>query len=152
MLVTSVSLPQGEAVLWRRNQRVMMRMAVRALRLQMRQHPIRRGVKRRYNRAEMDFVIVTTRFTEAEYDALHAAASAMRVSVSLLVHRIIQLWQKPSRRRENTHLTNYVLLPGVWNENAGVFTETLWFWRKPTGEPIYPRLPQSHYSSPQQYY
>jgi len=152
MLTTSVSLPGTAAVLWRRYQRKIMLLAVRTLRLQMRTQVIRRGVRRRYNRVGGEYRVVTTRFTEAEYDALHAAASAMRVSVSWLVYQMILLWQKPSRRRRNTHLTNYVLLPSVWNENAGIFTETLWFLRKTRTVTESQQRPLSHYSNTQKYY
>ena len=97
----------------------------------MRQNGVRRGVKRRYNRQPGDYIVVTTRFTEAEYDTLHAAAAAMRVSVSWLVHQMILLWQKPSRRaRFATHLTNYVVDCLKWNQNVGVITESLYIWRK----------------------
>jgi hypothetical protein len=131
MLTTSVSLPSGIAHLWRHHQRAIMKMAVRTVRLQMHKNPMRRGVTRRYNRVALEFAIVTTRFTEAEYDTLHFAAAAMRVSVSRLVYQIILLWSKPSRRnRENTFLTNYEIFPCNWGKNAGVYTETLFFWYK----------------------
>jgi hypothetical protein len=97
----------------------------------MRQNGVRRGVKRRYNRAPGEYLVVTTRFTEAEYDTLHAAAAAMRVSVSWLVYVMILLWQKPARRaRCTTHLTNYELDCLKWNENVGVITESLYIWPK----------------------
>ena len=131
MLTTSVSLPEGAATVWRRRQRQVMRMTVRMLRLTMRQNAVRRGVKRRYNRQPGDYMVVTTRFTETEYDTLHAAAAAMRVSVSWLVYQMVLLWQKPARRtRFATHLTNYEFDCLKWNENAGVVTESLFIWPK----------------------
>ncbi len=131
MLVTSVSLPGSYAALWRKQQRAVMRMAVRMLRLTMRQNPVRRGVKRQYNRQPGKYEIVTTRFTEAEYDTLHAAASAMRVSVSSLVYIMLLLWHKPARRRHSSgHLTNYELDCLKWNERVGVITESITFWPK----------------------
>lgn len=131
MLITSVSLPKVTATVWRSRQRQVMRMAIRILRLTMRQHGVRRGVKRRYNRQPGEYLVVTTRFTEAEYDTLHAAAAAMRVSVSWLVYQMILLWQKPARRsRFATHLTNYECDCLKWNENAGVVTESLFIWPK----------------------
>ncbi|MBS0618094.1 MAG: hypothetical protein JSR44_07895 [Spirochaetes bacterium] len=131
MLATSVSLPVNTAISWKRQQRAIMKFAVRILRLTMRQKPPRRGVKRMYNHAEGGYEIVTTRFTEAEYDALHFAAATMRVSVSWLVYQMILLWQKPSRRlRENPFLTNYEAFVSNWGQNSGILTETLFFWPK----------------------
>ena len=131
MLITSVSLPKGAATVWRRRQRQVMRVAVRMLRLTMRQNGVRRGVKRRYNRQPGEYLVVTTRFSQAEYDTLHAAAAAMRVSVSWLVYRMILLWQKPARRKRlATHLTNYEFDCLKWNENAGIVTESLFIWPK----------------------
>ena len=92
---------------------------------------VRRGVKRRYNRQQGEFHVLTTRFTPAEYDTLHCAAAAMRVSVSWLVYRMIKLWLKPARRlRANTHVTNYECDALKWNESVGVITECLLFWPK----------------------
>ena len=109
MLTTSVSLPVTFASLWRVRQHEVMRLATRTLRIQFSRQPLRRGVTRMYNRAAEDFSIVTTRFTEAEYDTLHSAAAAFRVSVSWLVCCIIQMWLKPSRRKQgNPFLTNYI--------------------------------------------
>lgn len=131
MLTTSVSLPEKEADLWRKRQRSILRLAVRSLRLQMRGKPVRRGVKRQYNRQPCAFVVVTTRFTEAEYDALHMAAAAMRVSVSWLVYQLILLWKKPSRRnRPNSYVTNYELNLCIWSPNAAILTESLMFYPK----------------------
>lgn len=131
MLTTSVSLPKLEAHTWRRHRRAIMAMAIRTLRLTMRTTGVRRGVKRHYNRQEGDFRIVTTRFTEAEYDTLHCAAAAMRVSVSWLVFQMIRLWLKPSRRhRGNRHVTNYYFDCLKWNSNAGVVSESIFIWPK----------------------
>jgi len=131
MLVTSVSLPKSAAKIWRQRQRRVMRVAIRVLRLTMRQNGVRRGVKRRYNRHGEEFEIVTTRFTEAEYDTLHAAAAAMRVSVSWLVFLMILLWKKPARRnRFNTHLTNYEFDCLKWNHRVGIITESIFLWPK----------------------
>ena len=131
MLTTSVSLPATEAQTWRRHQREVMRLAIRTLRLTMFRNGVRRGVKRSYNRQQGSFEVVTTRFTMAEYDTLHCAAAAMRVSVSWLVYRMVRLWLKPERRWQgNTHVTNYDCDLLKWNENAGVITECLLFWPK----------------------
>ncbi len=131
MLITSVSLPKFAATVWRRRQRQVMRLAVRMLRLTMRQNGVRRGVKRRYNRQPGEYLVVTTRFTEAEYDTLHAAAAAMRVSVSWLVYQMVLLWLKPARRsRFNIHVTDYELDCLKWNERVGIVTESLFIWCK----------------------
>jgi len=135
MLTTSVSLPVDFTRVWRRRQRAIMRFAIRTLRVQMRNAPVRRGVKRRYNRQGGAFGIVTTRFTEAEYDTLHFAAAAMRVSVSWLVYCMIKMWMKRSRRRHaHKYVTNYELNLCAWGQNAGILTESLHFYRK------FPRL------------
>jgi hypothetical protein len=108
-----------------------MKTAIRMLRLTMRQKPVRRGVKRTYNRIAEDFQIVTTRFTEAEYDTLHFVAYSLRVSVSSLIYQMIQLWNKPGRRqKQNTHATNYETFVCNWNQFAGVLTESLLFYPK----------------------
>ncbi len=147
MLVTSVSLPEYHAAVWRHNQGAVMRMAVRMLRVTMRHNTVRRGVKRRYNRQPGDFEIVTTRFTEVEYDTLHFAASAMRVSVSWLVYTMILLWLKPSRRlRHCGFTTNYNLDCLKWNERVGVISESLYFWPIiPPRTP--PNFPNGHHGS-----
>lgn len=131
MLTTSVSLPTNAAALWRKNQRRIMKMAIRTLRLTMRQKPVRRGVKRIYNRDRGEFQIVTTRFTEAEYDTLHFVASSLRVSVSSLIFKIILLWNKPVRRyKQNNCVTNYDAFVCNWSQFAGVVTESLFFYPK----------------------
>ncbi len=108
-------------------------MAVRVLRLTMRQNAVRRGVKRHYNRRAEKFEIVTTRFTAEQYDILHAAAAAMRVSVSWLVYLMLLLWEKPVRRGQAPqYLTNYSLDCLKWNERVGVITESLYFYPKST--------------------
>lgn len=131
MITTSVSLPENLAGTWRKKQREILRQTLRVLRIQLRKSPVRRGVARRYNKMGTPTEIVTTRFSEAEYDALHLVASAIRVSVSWLVYTLILLWQKPGRRYQpNTHVTNYDCHVTVWQENAGVITESLLFWSK----------------------
>lgn len=131
MLTTSVSLPVRVARLWQKNQRQVMKFAIRLMRLTMRQKPVRRGVKRTYNREVGEFQIVTTRFTEAEYDALHFVASSLRVSVSSLIYRMILLWTKPNRRyTHNRYVTNYDAFVCNWSQFAGVVTESLFFYPK----------------------
>lgn len=131
MLTTSVSLPVGVARLWQKNHRQVMKFAIRLMRLTMRQKRVRRGVKRTYNRTTGEFQIVTTRFTEAEYDTLHFAASSLRVSVSSLIYRMILLWNKPSRRyTQNRHVTNYDAFVCNWSQFASVVTESLFFYPK----------------------
>jgi len=131
MITTSVSLPNFMAAAWRSKQRQIMRCAVRTLRLTMRKTPIRRGVSRYYNRQAVEMSIVTTRFTEAEYDTLHFAAASMRVSVSYLVYLMVKLWLKPIRQmQQNQYLTNYELFPTNWGANCGLLTESLFFWPK----------------------
>lgn len=131
MIITSVSLSENNAAFWRANQRQLLVYAVPMLRRQMREQGVRRGVARKYNRIEGNSVIVTSRFSEAEYDALHFVASMQRVSVSLLICRLIEMWQNAGPRRlGRNHATNYDLNICVWNQNAGVCTESLLFWRK----------------------
>lgn len=134
MLVTSVCLAGEVAAEWRRHQRSIMKMAIRTLRVQMRKLGVRRGVKKRYNRPGTGMQIVTTRFTEAEYDTLHFVASSLRVSVSMLVTRMIEMWLKPPRRQHrNQFMTNYENFVCNWNENAGILTESLLFYPKMSG-------------------
>ncbi len=131
MLVTSVSLGSTAGALWRRHQRIILKLAIRTLRVQMRRHGVRRGVTRRYNCVGEQMQIVTTRFTEAEYDTLHFVASSLRVSVSFLVSKMIEMWQKRTRRHGvKRHATNYDLFECNWSENGGVLTESLLFYPK----------------------
>lgn len=130
LLVTSVSIPLAFAGAWQRHQRQIMRLALRSLRLEIRQRGPRRGVRRSYNRLGQDFAVVTTRFSPAEYDTLHYAASLFRVSVSLLIYRMILLWLKPARRNRNPFVTNYELDICVCMPNAVATSESLLFWRK----------------------
>lgn len=142
MITTSVSLPIAVAGHWRSHSGQVMRCACRTLRLALRTGSIRRGCARGYNRQEGGFEIVTTRFTEAEYDTLHYVASAMRISVSLLVYWMIKLWLKPARRnRVNPFLTNYEYFPVNWGPNAGIMSEVLIFYRK-FSEPPYFLIPR----------
>jgi len=116
------------ANLWRRRQRRILQFMAMALNAETSQGRIRRGIKRRYNRGQGEFEIVTTRFSAAEYDSLHAAASALRVSVSWLVFRLILLWKKlRKRRRVQLYLTNYKLILHAWSSNAISYTETIEF-------------------------
>lgn len=139
MLTTSVSLPVTFATLWRSKQYEIMRLATRMLRIQFSRMQLRRGVTRMYNRGMGDFAIVTTRFTEAEYDVLHSAAAAFRVSVSWLVYCMIQMWLKPSRRKQwNPFLTNYVFVPRFLDKNALIFRESTMIFRKQQREKSIP--------------
>lgn len=123
------------------HQRKIMCFAIRMLRIEMRRKAIARGEKIKYNRQGVDFTIVTTRFTEAEYDALHCTAHALRVSVSWLVYKIILLWQKPSRRvHPNPFVTNYEIYPAYCGQNGVAFSESLLIWRKPTRVQNHPLL------------
>jgi len=106
-----------------------MRLALRNLRVQMRKNPVRRGVTRKYNRVPGERNIVTTRFTAAEYDALHFVAAALRISVSLLIYHLIIMWRKSARRRKKSkHVTNYDVQVTIWHPNAGIVTESLMVW------------------------
>jgi hypothetical protein len=97
----------------------------------MRRTGVRRGITRRYNRTGEDFVPVTTRFTEAEYDTLHFAAATMRVSVSWLIFTMIRIWRKsPRRRTGNKFVTNYDFVSCYWGKNGGYVTEYLQIWPK----------------------
>lgn len=148
MITTSISLPTTLSTLWRSQQHAIMRLAIRSLRIQFRELRIERGRTRKYNKHDEEFVIVTTRFTEAEYDTLHCAAHALRVSVSWLICRIIRLWIKPSRRiRENPFVTNYEMIPVYCGQNGLVFSENILIWPKP--KPTRARRPLlTHYDLP----
>ncbi|MBS0618828.1 MAG: hypothetical protein JSR44_11610 [Spirochaetes bacterium] len=135
ILTTSVSLPISAAKLWRDERFEIMQFAERYLRVQMRQH-VRREVTRTYNRCGQKFVIVTTRFTAAEYDTLHYVASSLRVSVSSLIYGVIQLWLKPSRRAIRRFFsTNYYCMAAKWDAEAGFVEEFITFWSSETHLP-----------------
>ena len=131
-LITSISLPEAQATLWRKNKRDIMQFAERYLNIQMRKQ-VRREVTRHYNRQpDQKFVITTTRFSPAEYDTFHYLAAALRVSVSSLIYGLIKLWEKPSRRAMNRFFeTNYYHVVETWDTAAGILEEYLTFWRLP---------------------
>ena len=132
MIKTSMSLPATVARLWRLHQKSIRKVCIRTLRIHMRQGKVARGVTRRYNRSNENFVRITARFTAAEYDALHFVAAATRVSVSWIVFTLIQLWAKPCRRdRENRYFAQHDLNICEWRNYAGVITEYLLFHPKP---------------------
>ncbi len=129
-LVTSVSLPEAEAGLWRNHRKEIMSFSERYLKVQMR-HKIRRAVTRTYNRRQdTKFCIVTTRFAPTEYDSLHFVAAGLRVSVSLLIYGLIKLWKKPSRRAARRFFSiNYWMESAEWSPEAGFIEESITFWR-----------------------
>lgn len=128
-LMTSVSLPASAAVHWRSHKREILSHNERFLRLVMRGQ-VRRGVTRRYNRSAEVFEIICTRFRPGEYDALHYAAAALRVSVSSLIYLLIRLWLKPARRRmPQRYCANYSMVQVIWDSAAGILEESLTFWK-----------------------
>lgn len=142
-MVTSVSLPANLVPVWRADRRKIMDFGDRFLRLLLR-GDIRRSTTRTYNRSAQEFQVVHVRFSPAEYDALHCAAAALRVSVSSIVCGIIRLWLKPQRRAHGAkYRANYCMDEVVWNPEAGIYEESLTFWaisqENPTGRPV--RLP-----------
>ena len=124
MLTTSVSLPIDQVSFWRSRHRKIMRLVPQMLRSQLLRLSPRRGVPRTYNRNAGKMAIVTTRFTETEYDVLHSAAAAFRVSVSWLIYCLIQLWLKSdSPKRTTLSPTNYFFAPRKSDGNSLIFTE-----------------------------
>ncbi len=143
-IITSVSLPEAEALLWRGKRKEIMEFAGRFLRIKMR-NKVRREVTRTYNRCpDVKFVITTTRFTGAEYDTLHFIATALRVSVSSLVYGLIKLWQKPARRAiRRFFCNNYSTESFKWDPEAGFLEESLTFWwiENPNDPPPWEKIP-----------
>ena len=128
MLTTSVSLPMGHTTLWRRHYAQIMRYAADMLADARSKMPLRRGVTRLYNRRGRDYAIVTSRFSEAEYDTLHCAASALRVSVSWLIERLITLWlNRIENRRPAIFTTNYSINTTNSDNTILIFTECIAF-------------------------
>lgn len=134
-LITSISLPEAAALVWRSRKSEILSFGVRYLRIQMR-NQLRREVTRTYNRRPSEkFVITTTRFTTAEYDTFHYIAAVLRVSVSFLIYGLIQLWQKPSRRAMRRYFcSNYSATTTKWDPEAGFLEEFLTFWSGATPE------------------
>lgn len=126
-LGTSISLPRKTARAWRRNRKLIIDFVGRFLRTQMRQPP-RRGVTRTYNRTKGLYVIINIRLLPDEYDALHCTASALRISVSSLIHNLIRFWLKPARRAKVRRLrANYGFKAIIWNGRTGIVQEELRF-------------------------
>ena len=130
MLTTSISIPRQFAPLWRRQHRRMMKTGIQALRLEVQKGKVRRGVKRQYNGEQGEYAIVTTRFTESEYDALHFIAATARVSVSLLIFRLIKFWLTPEGQTTKMFVTNYQINNVLWTEDRAIITESLSFHDK----------------------
>lgn len=128
MLTTSVSLPAKAASVWRRRQRRILRLVPVVLAQQAKGSKLRRGVKRSYNRGRGKYAIVTTQFSAEQYDTLHAAAAAMRVSVSWLIYQLIILW-KGLRGQSTVRMrpTNYELVMHEWSQNTLSLTEIIHF-------------------------
>lgn len=128
-LVTSVSLPADTALLWKGKRKEIMKFAERYLRIQMRKQ-VKREVTRSYNRQlGKKFIIISTRFSSAEYDTFHYIAAALRVSVSSLIYGLIKLWQKPSRRAiRRFFCINYCSVASKWDSEAGFLEEFVTFW------------------------
>jgi len=128
-LVTSISLPENVAQLWRSNKREILRFGERYMRIQLRKQ-MRREVTRTYNRRPGEkFVVTSTRFTAAEYDTFNYIAAAIRVSVSSLIYGLIRLWQKPSRRAiRRFFCSNYSATTTKWDVEAGFLEEYITFW------------------------
>jgi hypothetical protein len=138
--VTSISLPKRFVPVWRSNRRAIMDFGDRYLRLLMRSN-IRRDTTRTYNRSVEPFQVVHVRFSGAEYDALHCAAAALRLSVSSIVCGIIRLWSKPQRQAHGIrYRANYCMNQILWTPEAGIYEENLTFWavtpENPTGRPV----------------
>lgn len=130
MIVTSVSLPANMANVWREHREEILLLGQRYLRVLLRTNYLRRGVARKYNRKLPDRRIVTTRFSAAEYDALHLIASALRVSVSFIIYGMIIFWLKPSRRHSPfAYATNYWTEPGIWDPFAANLNENIQFFK-----------------------
>lgn len=129
IVITSISLPAGAALMWRGRKKEILQYGARYLRLQMR-NQLRREIARTYNRKPGEnFVITTTRFTAAEYDTFHYIAAALRVSVSFLIYGLIQLWKKPARRAIRRYFcSNYSATTTKWDPEAGFVEEYLTFW------------------------
>ncbi len=139
-MATSISLPKNLVSVWRADRRRIMDFGDRFLRLLLRGE-IRRATTRTYNQSSEPFQVVHVRFSPAEYDALHCAAAALRVSVSSIVCGIIRLWLKPQRRAQGVrYRANYCINETVWNPEAGIYEESLTFWaitpENPDGRPI----------------
>ncbi len=128
MIVTSVSMSKSMAVHWRQHQKEILFLGQRCLRILMRTNYSQRGVARRYNRSLADRRVVTTRFSPAEYDALHYVAATLRVSVSSIITLMIAFWLKPARRSHPfAYATNYWLEEGIWCPFAGATEENIQF-------------------------
>ncbi len=127
-ITTSVSLSKSMATHWRQHRKEILFLGQRCLRILLRTNYSRRGVARLYNRQLVDKCIVTTRFSAAEYDALHYVASTLRLSVSSIVSMMIAFWLKPSRRSHPfAYATNYWLEEGIWGPFAGTTEEFIQF-------------------------
>ena len=102
----------------------------------MRNSQIRRNMTRQYNSRVGNYVIVTTRLTPAEYDTLHFVAYSQRISVSLLVSKIIAMWLKRDPNLQTGGMiSNYEIFPSTWQGGGGIVTEALLFYDKPKTTP-----------------
>jgi hypothetical protein len=126
MIVTSVSLPEKYAKIWRRKRKRIMRYAMHTYRTEMIKRGIQRGVTRRYNRIGKPMVIVTVRFKPDEFDVLQFVSGSVRISVSLLLFLIIKNWlQRRAGKLKADVQLHYSVQVDRWNSTGFSVTETL---------------------------
>lgn len=129
LIITSVSLPESCADIWRAHRREILKMSARYARICMRKG-IKRGVTKQYNCTEEKYFIVTTRFLPDEYDFLHFLSSVLRVSVSYFIFGLISLWSKKNRSARSIRWKAiYRFRKKSWSTRTGILEEGLRLFR-----------------------
>ena len=91
---------------------------------------IRRNRTRCYNRTSENFVIVQVFWNYDVYNKLHAMAAVQRVSVSLLIYRLLMAMQKNLTAKDN-RVSNYVLIVRSLSADCLHIEEKIIFQRLP---------------------
>ncbi|MFO1526654.1 MAG: hypothetical protein U1F16_11870 [Turneriella sp.] len=126
---TSVSLPVSICEFFRKNRHALKKILEGGFRAEM-CDAIRRNRTRCYNRTSENFVIVQVFWNYDVYNKLHAMAAVQRVSVSLLIYRLLMAMQKNLTAKDN-RVSNYVLIVRSLSADCLHIEEKIIFQRLP---------------------
>jgi hypothetical protein len=92
----------------------------------------RRDTTRHYNNTWDEFKIVQVFWPVSVYNELHAVAAAVRISVSLLVYRILLCMAADAGRKKPRIFSNYVMIVRSWSDKALHIEEKITFDKQHT--------------------
>ena len=132
---TTISLPAGATELYRRCKKQLF-VALSAARLQIPETAMCRDRAKRYNRQSEKFATVQVYWSAGLYNKLHAVAAAQRVSVSLLVYRMLLATESSPQTFHAEKFSNYVIIVHSYTENCLHIEEKIIFGDKTHPPPI----------------